>query len=128
METEGGEDLTIDVGILGWESDPALVLSSGVHGVEGFPGSALQLAFLDGLYRKPAGSGIRYILIHGINPHGFAHLRRFNEGNVDLNRNFLGGKNEYSGVRDGYARLVSTACSIRSRYPPGLSPSRRGSL
>jgi hypothetical protein len=28
-------------------------------------------------------------MIHALNPHGFAHFRRVNEDNVDLNRNFL---------------------------------------
>src|SRR5438309_1799534 len=44
----GGEDLTIDV----VESSPAhserlLVVSSGLHGVEGFFGSAIQLALME---------------------------------------------------------------------------------
>ena len=29
------------------------------------------------------------LLVHAVNPHGFATLRRVNESNVDLNRNFL---------------------------------------
>ena len=28
-------------------------------------------------------------MIHALNPFGFAHLRRANEDNVDLNRNFV---------------------------------------
>ena len=28
-------------------------------------------------------------MVHGLNPFGFAHLRRVNEDNVDLNRNFV---------------------------------------
>jgi hypothetical protein len=53
-------------------------------------GSAVQLAFLDRLspeWRPPANASI--ILLHALNPFGFAWRRRFNEDNVDLNRNFL---------------------------------------
>src|SRR5580765_4989856 len=43
-----GEDLTIDVAITpGSRPDRALVISSGIHGVEGFFGSAVQLAALE---------------------------------------------------------------------------------
>src|SRR5690606_39367139 len=28
------------------------------------------------------------LLIHAINPYGFSHIRRVNEDNIDLNRNF----------------------------------------
>ena len=29
------------------------------------------------------------VLVHANNPHGFAHQRRVNEDNIDLNRNFI---------------------------------------
>jgi hypothetical protein len=34
-------------------------------------------------------SGVALLLVHAVNPYGFSHLRRVNEDNVDLNRNFL---------------------------------------
>jgi hypothetical protein len=41
----------------------------------------------NGLYKElPKNTAL--VLIHAINPHGFAHERRVNEDNVDLNRNF----------------------------------------
>ncbi len=51
---EYGGDLTIDVAVVGVE-DPtwSLVLSSGLHGVEGFFGSALQTAYLRRIRRQP---------------------------------------------------------------------------
>jgi Protein of unknown function (DUF2817) len=81
----------VDLAWLGPEApERLLVVSSGVHGVEGFAGSALQLqlleAQLDGL-ALPGDAGL--LLVHAVNPHGFAELRRVNESNVDLNRNFL---------------------------------------
>ncbi|MDF2152282.1 DUF2817 domain-containing protein [Vibrio sp. CAU 1672] len=33
--------------------------------------------------------GYRLLVIHAVNPYGMAYLRRFNEDNVDVNRNFV---------------------------------------
>ena len=41
----------------------------------------------DHLY-EAVPAGVKSILVHALNPHGFAQLRRVNEDNVDLNRNF----------------------------------------
>ncbi len=61
---------------------------SGTHGVEGFTGSALQHEWLE---RRAADrpSDLRVVLVHALNPYGFAWVRRVNEDNVDLNRNFV---------------------------------------
>lgn len=102
-----GEDLTIDVARLGKENPSrVVVVSSGLHGVEAFFGSAVQLALLDGLLRNwsPAPS-TAIVLLHALNPFGFAWLRRFNEENVDLNRNFFLEKEKYSGSPKKYAEL-----------------------
>ncbi len=85
-----GEELFIDLALLGpRESKTVMVLFSGTHGVEGFAGSAVQT----GLMREGIASNLKedssILMIHAINPFGFAHLRRVNEDNVDLNRNFL---------------------------------------
>ena len=86
-----GEDLAIDVATLG-PTDAArfLLLSSATHGVEGFCGSGCQVALLhdDDFFAHAAASGIRVAFLHALNPYGFSHLRRTNEDNVDLNRNF----------------------------------------
>jgi predicted deacylase len=86
-----GEELAIDVVILG-NADAAAVLfvSSAMHGVEGFCGSGCQVAFLgdDVAYAAIAGSGVAVLIVHAVNPFGFSHLRRTNEDNVDVNRNF----------------------------------------
>lgn len=114
------EPLTIDVAIAG-ASKPksALVLSSGVHGVEGLFGSAVQLAFLDQVVAKwqaPADAAI--VLIHAINPYGFAWRRRFNEENVDLNRNFLLAEEKFSGSPplSGQFRAAMRPSRPRTRF------------
>jgi predicted deacylase len=85
-----GEELFIDSARLG-ASKPArlLILTSGVHGIEGFAGSALQRLFLErhADQWRQANDGV--LLVHALNPYGFAHGRRVNENNVDLNRNAL---------------------------------------
>jgi hypothetical protein len=91
-----GQELTIDVALwkpAGGGTRGALVVSSGLHGVEGFFGSAVQAAWLECHAGRLAGDASRppaLVFVHGINPYGFAWRRRWNENNVDLNRNFLG--------------------------------------
>jgi hypothetical protein len=81
--------------------------------VEGFFGSAVQLAFLNHLprgWRPPAGASL--VLIHALNPFGFAWQRRVNEENVDLNRNFLLAEQAYSGappLADVFRRTLKPA-------------------
>ncbi|MEO1524073.1 MAG: DUF2817 domain-containing protein [Planctomycetota bacterium] len=93
--------LTMDVATVGPETAPVMIVTSGVHGVEGFLGSAIQLALLDQL-RAEQRLSVRYVLVHGLNPYGFAELRRFNEDGVDLNRNFLAGGEMYRGAAEAY--------------------------
>src|SRR5690348_9872021 len=63
------EALTIDVAISpGRDDRNALVLSSGLHGVEGFFGSAVQLALLSRWTENPhSAPAPRTILIHALN-------------------------------------------------------------
>jgi hypothetical protein len=85
-----GRALYTDIAVLGPKREQsALVLQSGTHGVEGFAGSAIQTALLHDALLSQLVSKLRLVLIHAINPWGFAHLRRTNEDNVDLNRNFV---------------------------------------
>jgi hypothetical protein len=100
-----GEDLTIDIGWFGAKQPgKAFVHSSGLHGVEGFAGSAIQLQWLDdGAPPLPADTAVA--LIHVANPYGMAWLRRVNERGVDLNRNCLDPDDEYAGAPDGYDAL-----------------------
>jgi predicted deacylase len=114
------QSLTIDISVAG-ASKPttAIVLSSGVHGVEGFFGSAVQLAFLERLasnWQLPTGAAV--IFIHAINPFGFAWRRRFNEDNIDLNRNFLLPEEQFKGappLSDAF-RSAMTPNKPRTRF------------
>jgi len=110
-----GEELTIDVA-LSSAGDPAqtLLLSSGLHGIEGLFGSAVQLAALE-RWAATSPPPVRCVLLHGLNPFGFAWHRRFDENNVDPNRNFLLPGEPYAGAPKGYARLDSL---LNPRRPP----------
>jgi hypothetical protein len=100
-----GEALNIDVGMSpGGDPERVLVVSSGVHGVEGFFGSAVQIALLE-QWTSGALPGTKCVFLHGVNPYGFAWLRRFNENNVDLNRNFLLPGEPFDGAPEVYAKL-----------------------
>lgn len=85
-----GEALSVDVAVFGSPAaSKALLVLSGTHGGEGYAGSAVQVAFANSgeLARLP--SGVRVVLVHGLNPYGFTHATRTTEHNVDLNRNFV---------------------------------------
>ncbi|MCX7679834.1 MAG: M14 family metallopeptidase, partial [Spirochaetes bacterium] len=64
-----------------------LVLSSGVHGIEGFVGSAIQRMFLNEFLSDDLLKSMGVLLLHAMNPYGFKYFRRVTENNVDLNRN-----------------------------------------
>jgi hypothetical protein len=110
----GGTPLGIDIA---WFGTPrprqAMVHMCGIHGVEGFAGSAVQLALLADL--APLAEDCALILVHVLNPYGMAYLRRANENNVDLNRNFFFGTGGWQGAPAGYATLNRF---LNPPYPP----------
>ena len=92
LHPQPGPEGEIYTDIVSWgpkQASRCLVVSSGTHGIEGYAGSGIQNHLIDqGLpQRLPADT--RLIMVHGINPHGFAWQRRVNEDNIDLNRNFI---------------------------------------
>jgi len=85
---QAGEVLAMDIVLDGpATASKLLVVLSGVHGVEGFCGSAIQAGMLR--LGAPAHSDTAVLYVHAVNPHGFSHLRRVTQENVDLNRNFV---------------------------------------
>jgi hypothetical protein len=93
-------DHTIDWGFTG---DPTaadvLVYTSGLHGIEGYAGSAVQRKLL------ALGESRPVLWLHALNPWGMANFRRVNESNVDLNRNFLPEGASYAADDAAYAQL-----------------------
>ncbi|MBL8837953.1 MAG: DUF2817 domain-containing protein [Alphaproteobacteria bacterium] len=85
-----GELLATDVARFGPPgAERVLFVLSGVHGKEGYAGSAVQRGWLAAGGPDRIGRGCAVVLIHAINPWGFAYGSRTTEGNVDLNRNFV---------------------------------------
>lgn len=85
-----GEELYLDVAVLGpKEASRMLIVGCGTHGIEGFPGSAAQTAWMEGGGAKRLPADTAMVFLHAHNPWGFAHRTRCTEENVDLNRNFL---------------------------------------
>ena len=105
------QQLTIDVAQLGAQRPRRLLaIQSGTHGIEGFAGSAIQqqlLAAPGAELRLPRD--VALLLVHAVNPYGFAWWRRANESNVDLNRNFVDWR-EPRPRRPDYERLHPLLC------------------
>ena len=105
-----GGDLFIDVATKGpTNAEQLLIMTSGTHGVEGYCGSGIQAALLGEGELAVENPNLRIVLIHAVNPYGFAHDRRVNEDNVDLNRNFLDFANQQprdNGYGDVHEHLV----------------------
>lgn len=83
------EELFVDVAEVGpVDAANVIMVVSGTHGVEGYLGSAIQREHLGTL--DPADTAdVTIVFVHALNPFGFSWVRRVNEDNVDLNRNFI---------------------------------------
>ena len=90
MPGPNGESLFTDCTLIGRrDARNLIVLISGTHGVETLCGSACQSGFIaEGNWRS-IDDDTAILIIHALNCWGAAHLRRNNEDNVDLSRNFL---------------------------------------
>lgn len=86
QEKEISKDLTINFAISKKKNKSLILFISGTHGVEGYIGSAVQLYIID-KYLKKINNKFDVSFVHSLNPFGFKNNRRYNENNVDLNRN-----------------------------------------
>ena len=86
----GGEALFTDIARFGPErAERILLIKSGTHGVEGFLGSGIEVGLIESGVLRDLPAGVGAVILHALNPFGFAWLRRTNENNIDLNRNFV---------------------------------------
>lgn len=113
----GGIALQTDAALLRGDPDAKLLLisTSGLHGIEGFAGSAMQLGIIDEFTEK--GGAYDLLLIHAVNPFGFHFKRRVNADHIDLNRNAL---------LPGESRENAGYAAIRHLANPGRPLLRRG--
>lgn len=130
-----GEDLSMDVAYYGHPLDGdralprnLLVLVSGIHGVEGPAGSAVQRMFIRNYIaeNKIDRDRLSVLLIHAVNPFGFKYMRRFNSENIDLNRAFFTpeelrefvGTQSYADANENYSKMSPL---INAREPVAAS-------
>lgn len=85
-----GEPLFLDEARFGAPGARKVIfLASGTHGIEGFCGSGIQTFLLRSGVAARLPDDVALVFVHAVNPWGFAWLRRVNEDNVDINRNFI---------------------------------------
>lgn len=103
-------------------AEKLLVISSGVHGIEGYTGSAVQQMFLKELVTPDLLSEMGILVIHGVNPFGFKYQRRVSENNVDMNRgsdvdvSLFDTKNPGYGALYGMLNPKGEASTMRLRH------------
>ena len=66
-----------------------IVLTTGVHGMEGYIGAVMLDVFFQDIYPTLDTADTGVLVVANVNPYGMKHFRRYNENNVDLNRNFI---------------------------------------
>lgn len=71
------------------ENKNLIVLTTGVHGMEGYIGSVMLDVFFDEIYPTLDTDSTGILIVANVNPYGMKYMRRYNENNVDLNRNFI---------------------------------------
>ena len=85
-----GESLFVDVAVIGRpQAERVLFNLNGVHGLESYSGAAAQLQLMDSDLVADLPPEVSIVLVHSINPYGWAHRIQRNEELVDLNRNFV---------------------------------------
>lgn len=90
MKGMEGEELAIDVAHVGnRDASSALIVVSGTDGAAGYAGSAIQSWWLGERAGELDDHAPRVLMVHALNPFAFSWVRRVNEDNVDLNRNFI---------------------------------------
>ena len=104
---ENDSTLSIDYG---WaeprQKKNLVIISCGLHGIEGYVGSAMLKVFMDEYAPRfdPENTGL--LLVHAINPFGMKFRRRYNENNIDLNRNFVWNEDFKSKENPDYESLA----------------------
>lgn len=71
------------------EQTNLIVLTTGVHGIEGYIGSVMLDVFWQEIYPDLDKTNTGILVVANVNPYGMKYHRRYNENNVDLNRNFI---------------------------------------
>lgn len=112
-----GQELTTDTVLLGDATASNLaIIVSGTHGLESFAGSGIQIGLLNRLQQSSLVD-ISVLLVHTLNPWGSAFLRRQNEDNVDLNRNFFDSMSPF--IENSYYDLLHPIIHVDNVFIDG---------
>lgn len=97
-------DLTVGICYIPAKTDSSrlIIMSSGLHGIEGYAGHAIQKFFIENYLNDELLEQTGILFIHSINPFGFKYYRKVTENNVDLNRNSSVTDSVYSTVNQAY--------------------------
>ena len=71
------------------EKTTLVVLTTGVQGMEGYIGATMLDVFFLEVYPTLDTANTGVLVVANVNPYGMKYFRRYNENNVDLNRNFI---------------------------------------
>jgi hypothetical protein len=106
----GGEELWSDLAWFGPEkAERMLLILSATHGAEGFLGSGVEVGWLGNGFPRELPAGMGAVVLHALNPFGFAWVRRTNESNIDLNRNFVDHEKPHP-ANEPYETLKDAIC------------------
>lgn len=84
-----------------------VIISSGLHGIEGYVGSAIQRALIENKLITNSPLSFDLVLVHALNPWGMQNKRRVDAVNIDLNRNFSASTDIFSKENDDYMEIDS---------------------
>lgn len=100
------------------EKQKRLILTTGLHGIEGYVGSGILQLFTDEFLPRlnPETTGVTFV--HPINPYGMKHRQRVNKNNVDLNRNFDSDFKSLKSINPHYESLASLLNPARPLKSP----------
>jgi len=121
VKSKVDSDLTIDAVYIPAQNEAKklLIMTSGVHGMEGFTGSAVQQFFMTEVLDDEVLQNMGVLFIHAINPYGLQYQRRVSENNVDMNRNFHINKDLFTKKNEGYEsiyRFLNPQRKVRAGY------------
>ena len=90
------------------EQTNLIVLTTGVHGIEGYIGSVMLDVFFEDVFPTLDRTDTGVLVVANVNPYGMKYMRRYNENNVDLNRNFIENWNDFDlSSNKEYPKVVS---------------------
>ena len=85
-----------------------LVITTGVHGIEGYIGSAMLDVFFEDIFPGLNRENTGVLIVANVNPYGMKYMRSSNENNVDLTKNFIMDWDTFdSSSNQGYSNLLS---------------------